>query len=83
MKLHEWGWGWDGQLWRIRLDLGGIEIKGAYITCDVVHDIRFQRHLHVNSPNDVTELPFVDLQHPLNIRWVTCAHCVSTVRSDG
>ena len=58
-----------------------IKIKGAHITSDVVHDIRFQRHLHVNCPNDVTELPFIDLQYSFNIRRVAYPHCVSIARS--
>lgn len=58
-------------------------MKGAHITCDVVHDIGFQRHLHVNRPNDITELPFIDLQYSFNVRRVTYPHHVSDARSIG
>jgi hypothetical protein len=61
--------------------LAWIKIKGAHITCNVVHDIRFQRHLHVNRSDNVTELPSIDLQYSFGIRRVTYPHCVSTARS--
>ena len=54
-----------------------VEIKGTYIARNVVHDIRFRRHLHVDRPNDVAQFPFVDLQHPFDMRRVACPHYVS------
>jgi len=58
-----------------------VEIKGTHIARDVIHDIRFQLHLHVDRPDDVTQFPFVDLQHPFDVRRVAYPPSVSIARS--
>ena len=58
-----------------------VEIKGTHIARNVIHDIRFQRHLHVDRPDDVTQFPFVDFQHPFDVRRVACPAPQSIARS--
>ena len=78
MKLGSFWGRWDSQLSGMSLETDRVSrSRDAHIARNVVHDIRFQRHLHVNRPDNVAQFPFIDFQHPFDKRWVACPHCVS------